>query len=185
LEILSHLKVAEHITGQPRYTKAAGKLIDQYAYAINTVFQKPTWPSQVNHSDDELAFLSYYLLLVYERDPKLRAIYLASLHRSWRIVQAERGPFLNLILAACRQASTWTDPPRRPDLALLDPTKYNRKECLEWFRDVPQDLIDWVVRNSDRQDLGERGADRFGRPTSQRVLNVAERQLIRWNGDAC
>jgi hypothetical protein len=183
LEILSHLKVAEHLTGQRRYANAARKLIEQHAYAINTVFQKITWPNQLNHSDDELAFLAYYPLLLYERDPKLRAILLASLYRSWRIVQAERSQFFNLIFAACRQASTWTDPFRRPDQAIIAPTSYDQKECLEWFRDVPQDMIAWTVRNSDREDLGERGTNRFGHPISGRHLNVAERRLLRWNGD--
>lgn len=183
LEILSHLKVAEHITGNPRYTNAARELIEKHAYAINTVHQKIVWPGNVNHSDDELAFLAYYPLLIYERDPKLRAVYLASLERSWRIERAERSPFFNLIYAAGRQASAWTDPSKRPDQAALDPLSYDQQECLEWFRDVPRDLIDWTVQNSDRQDLGELATNRFRRKTSRFVLNVAERRQMRWNGD--
>ena len=60
---------------------------------------------------------------------------------------------------------------------------YDQRECLEWFRDVPQDLIDWTARNSDRQDLGELATNRFRRKTSRFVLNVAERRQMRWNGD--
>jgi hypothetical protein len=183
LEILSHLKVAEHITGNPRYANAARELIEKHAYAINTVHQKMVWPESVNHSDDELAFLAYYPLLTYERDPKLRAIYLTSLERSWKVERAERSPFFNLIYAACRQASALTDPSKRPDQAGLNPGSYDQKECLDWFRDVPQDLIDWTVRNSDRQDLGELATNRFKRKTSRFVLNVAERRQMRWNGD--
>jgi hypothetical protein len=183
LEILSHLKVAEQITGNPRYAAAASEPIEKHAYAINTVYQKILWPGNVNHSDDELAFLAYYPLLLYERDPKLRVVYLASLERSWKIGRAERSPFLNLIYAACRQASAWTNPSRRPEQAVVDPQSYDKKDCLQWFRDVPQDLIDWTVRNSDRQDLGELATNRFRRKASRFVLNVAERRQIRWNGD--
>jgi hypothetical protein len=93
LEILSHLKVAEQITGNPRYAAAASELIAKHAYAINTVHQKILWPGHVNHSDDELAFLAFYPLLLFERDPKLRVVYLASLERSWKIGRAERSPF--------------------------------------------------------------------------------------------
>jgi hypothetical protein len=54
---------------------------------------------------------------------------------------------------------------------------------LEWFREVPQDLIEWTVKNSAREDLGEVNANRFRRTSSTRVLLVAERRLMRWNGD--
>ena len=73
LEILSHLKVAEYITGDAKYSRAAKELIEKHAYAMNTIDQKMLWPQDaVNHSDDELAFLAYYPLLWYERGPKLR-----------------------------------------------------------------------------------------------------------------
>ena len=74
LEILSHLKVADHIVaGNPRYAAAAKELIEKHSYATNTVLQKHTWPMEMtNHSDDELAFTAYYPLVIYERDPELR-----------------------------------------------------------------------------------------------------------------
>ncbi len=59
------------------------------------------WPAdEVNHSDDELAFLAYYPLVIYERDQHLRKIYMASLKRSWLIERPERSPFFNFIYAA-------------------------------------------------------------------------------------
>jgi hypothetical protein len=183
LEILSHLKVAEHITGIPGYAAAARQLIEQHGYALNTVWQKAVWPPRINHSDDQLAFLSYYPLLIYERDPKLREIYQVSLERSWQIERPEKSPFFNLIYAACRQANTWKEPGQRPDSAGVDSNLYDGHICLEWFRDVPQDLIDWTVKNSDRQDAGPVAANRHRRAIGTRVLNVAERPLMRWNGD--
>ena len=183
LELLSHLKVADHITGESRYRNSAGELIERHGYAINTVWQKHIWPPVVNHSDDQLAFLCYYPLLRYERDPALRKIYLASLERSWRIERPEESPLFDFIYAACHQANDWPDTVKRPVEARVDPKTYDRDLCLGWFRDVPADLIDWAVKNSDRQDLGEVHVSRHRRACSSRVLNVAERPLMRWNGD--
>ena len=69
-----------------------------------------------------------------------------------------------------------------PIEARVDPKTYDRDLCLAWFHDVPMDLIDWTVKNSDRQDLGEVHVSRHRRACSSRVLNVAERPLMRWNG---
>ncbi|MBL9125399.1 MAG: hypothetical protein JNG90_17305, partial [Planctomycetaceae bacterium] len=184
LEILSHLKVADHICGGTKYADAARKLIDEHAYAMNTVYQKLVWPlSEVNHSDDELAFLAYYPLLWYERDPQLRHIYLESIHRSWEFERPEGSPFLNFIYAAARQATRWPHPTERPPEAFLAPEKYDRDRCLEWFRLVPQETLDWRVVNSGRQDVGEILKNRFDQARSSSVLPVDERRQMRWNGD--
>src|SRR5262249_12422418 len=134
LEILSHLKVAAHIVGNPRYAAKAKELIEQHSYGINTVYQKHNWPfDYVNHSDDELAFLAYYPLLWLERDPELRKIYLASIRRSWMSERMEKSPFFNFIYGASWQANDWTDPMKRPDKAYVDPDVYDRQACLDWF----------------------------------------------------
>jgi hypothetical protein len=117
------------------------------------VMQKQVWPPRfVNHSDDELAFLSYYPLLILERDPHLRRVYLASISRSYQIERPERSPLFNLIYGAALQASAWTDPQQRPDKAYVEFNEYDGAECLDWFRDVPADTIGWTVRNSHRRD---------------------------------
>ncbi len=184
LEILSHLKVAEHIVGKPRYTQMLEELVTRHAYATNTVMQKIVWPPQlVNHSDDELAFLSYYPLLIYERDPRLRRIYLASIKRSWLIERPEHSALFNLIYGAALQASEWTDPAKRPTMAYVDGHEYDRQECLAWFRDVPQDTTIWTVHNSQRRDVRIAGQNRARQARAETVLPVSERRVMRWNGD--
>ena len=137
----------------------------------------------VTLSDDELAFLSYYPLLILERDPHLRKVYLASIRRSWQIERPERSPLFNLIYGAALQASHWTDPLRRPETAGVDPSEYDHKECLEWFRDVPADTIGWTIKNTHRRDISIVGNNRERRPRSETVLPVSERRIMRWNGD--
>ncbi len=183
LEILSHLKVADHVVGKPRYAEAARDLVERHGYALNTVWQKSVWPIEVNHSDDELAFLAYYPLLRYERDPALRAIYKASLERSWLIERPEHSPLFNFIYAAGLQADRWTEPSRRPPEAGVPGKDYDQALCLEWFREVPEDLVEWTVKNSGRQDLGEVRVNRENQASSTWVLPVSERALMRWNGD--
>ncbi|HEV3136994.1 MAG TPA: hypothetical protein VGZ26_03805, partial [Pirellulales bacterium] len=184
LEILSHLKVAEHIVGKPRYTEKIRELIEKHSYHINTVYQKHAWPPQfVNHSDDELSFLAYYPLLILEQDAMLRTVYLASLKRSWMSERLEHSPFFNLIYGACLQAGTWTDPSKRPDSAIVDPRDYDHDECVAWFRDVPRDTTSWTVKNSDRQDIGPVSTNRHRHLRSDTLLPVSERAVMRWNGD--
>lgn len=184
LEMLSHLKVAEHIVRDPRYTQALKDLDEKHAYPINTVLQKMVWPPEsVNHSDDELAFLAYYPLVIYERDPKLRKLYMASLHRSWEIERPEHSPLFNYIYAAGVQANKWTDPSKRPTEAFVEPASYDHDACVEWFRDVPVDTLNWRIKNSDRRDLGALGVNRFDEGRMHFVLPISERRVMRWNGD--
>ncbi len=72
---------------------------------------------------------------------------------------------------------------KRPTSALVDPSEYDRDECIAWFRDVPQDTISWTVRNSGRQDVGTLSTNRFGRLCGQVVVPPSERAVMRWNGD--
>jgi len=184
LEILSMLKTAEHITGRPRYAAAARELDEKHGYAFNTVFQKIDWPTEeVNHSDDELAFLSYYPLLWHERDARLRTIYRFSLERSWHIERPEGSPLWNFIYAVSLQADQWKTPSERPPKAFVSPDRYDRADCLNWFREVPVDTIRWAVRNSDRRDVTGRATNRFGHARSLEVLPIAERMTLRWNAD--
>ncbi len=117
------------------------ELIEKHAYATNTVQQKQVWPPYfVNHSDDELAFLSYYPLLMLEREPAA-AQDIPGQHPPFvadRATGAEPAFQLDLRQRPCKPAS-WTNPLRRPDRAYVEPAEYDRDACLEWLRDVPSD----------------------------------------------
>lgn len=183
LEILDFLKVAHHVTGNAKYHEAAKELIDKYGYAANTILQKTIWPLSVNHSDDELGFLSYYPLLWYERDQDLRRYYLASIERSWRIEKPEISPLFDFIYASALQANTWKQPDQRPTEAFVPPARYDHDNCVKWFQHVPSDLFEWTIRNSDRNDLPEQKLSRHRHPITDLVLPIEERRVMRWNGD--
>ncbi len=166
LGVLSYLKVTHHLTGDEKYHRLARELIDKHGYARNTILQKINVPGVINHSDDELAFVSYYNLLRLEKAPALRRIYLESIERSWQIERPEHSPLFNFIYGSAASGGL--------DLA----------ESVEWLRDFPLDLVYWGVDNRGRRDLPLNPvASRFGRPQAKLALPPSERSLMRWNGN--
>ena len=166
LEILAHLRTAHHITGETRYQDAYTDLIQTHHYAENARRTKLTLPGHINHSDDELAFISYYPLLKYEQDPELRSIYLESLEHAWQVERPERNPLWNFIYSALTQ------------------NPCDEKEAVRTLREIPIDQIDWPIENSHRLDIpidAERG--RFGELQSTNVLPYDELSILKWNGN--
>ncbi len=173
LEILSHLRVAEHVTGDPRYAEAYAGLALAHGYARNTLLCKVDLPGHVNHSDDELAFLAYEPLLRYERDADLRALYLESLRRSWAFEEPERNPLWNFVWAACGGPEAAGEDPAR----WLDP-------AVRTLREIPTDTVAWPVANGARCDVAlAPRPDRHGHPELTRVLPYDEMAVTRWNGN--
>ena len=171
LHILSHLRVAlrlsENTPSATRYRAEYDNLIKMRRYHLLTRNQKIAIPGHINHSDDELAFLSYYPLLQYETDQQLRAIYKQSLERSWQVERPERNPLWNAIYAA----GTGTQ-------------DFDRTESIQTLREIPMDTITWTVRNSQRADVPlDPLADRFKRPQALIVLPYDEIPMWKWNGN--
>lgn len=164
LEILSYLKTAEHITGDPKYTKAYRYLIKEHNYAHNMVMQKLSHLGIINHSDDELAFLAYYPLLKYETHPFLLEYYHKSLQRSWEIERPEKNPLFNFIYA--------TEFPGGFDL----------EESIWMLRRIPLTGLRWAHRNSHRADIIiDTSVGRFKEAQSVEILPFDERTLHLWN----
>ncbi|MGH9803227.1 MAG: transcriptional regulator, partial [Blastocatellia bacterium] len=167
LHMLAHLRTAHHITGNPRYQQAYEELISKHRYHLLMRNQKINYPGRINHSDDELAFLSYYPLLAYEKDAKLRAVYVESLERSWQVERPERNPLWNFIYAAGSGAK-----------------EFDRRESIRTLREIPMDLIEWTVTNSHRLDVPmDLLADRFSRKQALIVLPYDELPMTKWNGN--
>jgi hypothetical protein len=171
LHILSHLRVAMHMTGdaqlRARYRTAYEDLVYRHKYHLLTRNQKIMVPGHINHSDDELAFLSYYPLLRYETDPRLLEIYKVSLERSWRIERPERNPLWNFIYAVGTGADD-----------------FDRAQSLRTLREIPLDTIRWSVSNSHRLDVPiDPIPDRFQRPQALSVLPYDELPMWKWNGN--
>ncbi|HEX9005182.1 MAG TPA: hypothetical protein VGB07_35050 [Blastocatellia bacterium] len=167
LHMLAHLKTAFYLTGNARYQQAYEELITKHRYHLLMRNQKINYPGRVNHSDDELAFLSYYPLLAYEKDAKLREVYTQSLERSWLVERPERNPLWNFIFAAGSGAK-----------------EFDRAESVRTLQEIPMDLIEWTVTNSHRLDVPlDLLADRFNRKQALIVLPYDELPMTKWNGN--
>lgn len=167
LHMLAHLRTAQYITGNPRYEQAYQELISKHNYHLLTRNQKINYPGRVNHSDDELAFLSYYPLLIYEKDAKLREVYQQSLERAWQVERPERGPLWNFIYAAGSGAK-----------------EFDREDSIRTLQEIPMDLVEWTVTNSHRLDVPmDLLADRFNRKQALIVLPYDELPMTKWNGN--
>ena len=165
LGVLSALKVAHQVTGRARYHEAYRELIDKERYHLLVRNQKVNIPGRVNHSDDQLAFLSFYPLLRYESDPALRGVYLQALDRSAAVERPERNPLFNFIHAAVGGRS-----------------EAGRADALRTLREIPLDLVSWTMANSHRRDLVlDPVPDRFGRAQSLLVIPADERPVMKWN----
>ncbi|HUF68855.1 MAG TPA: hypothetical protein VMM79_09465 [Longimicrobiales bacterium] len=171
LHMLAHLRVALHLAGsarhRARYQAAYDDLITTHKYHLLTRNQKIMVPGSINHSDDELAFLSYYPLLRYETDPKLLEVYRHSLERSWLIERPERNPLWNVIYAVGTGAR-----------------EFDRAESLRTLREIPMDLIQWTVGNSHRLDVPiDPAPDRHKGRQALIVLPYDELPMSKWNGN--
>jgi len=171
LHMLSHLRVAMHVAeGTPSAAKfrvAYDDLIKTHRYHLLTRNQKISIPGHINHSDDELAFLSYYPLLQYETDPDLRGIYKQSLERSWQVERPERNPLWNFIYAVGTGAQ-----------------EFDRAESVRTLREIPMDMVTWTVKNSRRLDVPlDPLTDRFNHKQSLIVLPYDEIPMWKWNGN--
>ncbi len=165
LSMLNYLKVAHHICGDKRFADAYRDLIDNHHYLLNTLnYRRGAKWYDVNHSDDELAYLGYYPILSLEKDPHIRNILEQSIASTWQSIKLERSPFYNFIFGATTG---------QPCLA---------EEAAETLQDWPWELISWPVRNSHRHDIHLRHAQGGrNRVSLDRALPMSERTTWRWN----
>jgi hypothetical protein len=164
MQILAFLKAASHITKDPKFENAYQTLTQKHHYAENMVQQKMYGPFDINHSDDELAFLPNYTLLRYSNDSSLLPTYLKSTRRSWRVEQPDRIPLWNIISSVALKKDC--------DLEI----------ALEELQLIPMDLITWRMENSHRWDLPrDQLNDRFDKGQSIRPVPTPERAISKWN----
>lgn len=190
LSMLSYLKVAEHVTGDARYRDAARTLIDEHDYDANALWPKyQAGPGSGNQSDDEMAVMGLYNLVLYEDDPELRQVYVRAAHRYHRLVADERNPLFHFLFAgALRPGDAWRDAWGVMPIAPVEGWLADSVDTLVRF---PLDRFDWRHDNTERLDvvllpdwvrLGRRGGPR-GHRRDRKVLPVDERSLGHWNHD--
>ncbi len=176
--ILAGLQLGYTLTGKEKYKTEAYKLINEYGYLKNMEVSytkiKET-PGTIrmgidlgiggwNHSDDEMAFLTYWVLYRYAFTPDLQQKYAEIIRDHWQIEQPERNAAWNLIsLATCGS--------------------FDQASTLWHLREYPVDLIRWEIKNSHRKDIVLLPAN-FRNQTTKDLLPPGEMPMHRHNANS-
>jgi hypothetical protein len=138
-----------------------------------------------------MAFMCFYNLLRYTKDPVWREHWRFAFYAYWALEQPELNPFFNFAFAAHGLGQTYHNPFGSVG---LNPWTGWHEEAMATLRGFPLDRVNWPQRNSHRLDLvplrPQQAADlasaermrRAGRVTG-RVLPVEERHFGHWNTD--
>ena len=188
LSILAYLKVAEHVTGNPRYTKAARTLVEDHAYATNVLIPKTNaGPGSGNQSDDEMYFMNFYNLIRYETDAALQQKYLLAFCSHWTMERPELNPLFNFMYAGIAKDKFFTDAFGKQELS---PREGWLDESIDSLKRYPLDRVNWRLTNSHRKDIvplpfyaRERGTKGLGYRNNGKVLPIDERFVEHWNHD--
>ena len=167
LELLSHLHVAYEITGEARFLAAYKQVGTQLGYLDMIGQFNNDRPTEINYSDEELAFLVFYPLLSFETDSPLPPQYRLALTKFWQLVQPERNPLWNILYAQG-----------------MGKTDVDHAATIDTLQRIPLSTISWTVKNSQRKDLTlASGRDRFDLAQATTALYPNERKVIKWNGN--
>jgi hypothetical protein len=187
--ILAYLRIAEHVTGEPRYGEAAAGLIARHSYLANArSFKVQSGPGTGNQSDDEMGFMNLYHLVRYEPNPVLRAIWAHTMDRYFQVERPERNPLFTYLWAAAVNGVRYRD---AFDDLVFGPTAGDLADAADTLRRYPLDRIQWSYRNSHRLDVEplpdstpERPRGRIAAgPDRGKVLPIDERFVNHWNVD--
>lgn len=177
LTITAGLQLAYELTGKELYKEEAYRLFEEHGYLDNIkipmdnigytegVYYKGHNMGSAgwNHSDDEMAFLSYWILYHFAFDEELKNTYADVITDHWKIEKPERNALWSMISYG---TSGVIDLP-----------------SVKWhLREFQMDMVRWDVKNSHRGDL-EFMEDNFRNQTTKELLPPGERMTIRHNAN--
>ena len=134
-ELLAYLKLAGHMTGDEKYEKEYHRLIDKEGYLENVSHLNSKNPAWQIYFDRTMEGYLFPVLMRYENDPKLKAIY-TKLLEDWMNSQKSGENLIN-------------------NLAYTFATgkKVNVPQTIDFLKDVPFDLVDWPINHTLREDV--------------------------------
>ncbi len=191
LSLLTYLSITHHVTGDQKYRDIFDDLVKNHHYALNGMVapKLQAGPGSYVQFDDKMAFMNYYHLIRYEKDPEVLRMFQNSIFYYWQIEQYERNPFFNFVYAACclgqGMQTQWgvTD---------LSPTGKWLEDSVDALKRFPMDLVQWPVENGHRSDLlplpshvREPGqAEGKGYRVDNYVIPIDERNSLSFSEDA-
>ncbi len=146
--IIAGLQLGYSLTGKEIYKSEAFRLMKEHGYLENMIVPYKEIKSTAgvihqgvdigtggwNHSDDEMAFLTYWVLYHFTFNKELQQQYKKIIIDHWQIEKPERNALWNLITLGT--AGT-----------------FDEKSTLWHLREFPMNLVRWDVKNSQRKDI--------------------------------
>lgn len=177
ITIIAGLQLGYALTGKTLYRDEARRLMQRDGYLQNILIDPArlqATPGYIykghdmgnghwNHSDDEMAFLSYWVLYRYAFDDTLKQQYATTIRKHWEIESPEKNPVWNLITLGTEGS-------------------FDQEGTLWYLREFPMDLVRWNVVNSHRKDLTFLPAN-FRQQYTRELLSPAERPTHRFNAN--
>ena len=193
LSILSYLVVAEHMTGDKKYSEAIEYLRKKHSYEANAMVGKVQFGAgSGNQSDDEMAIMNFYTLLKYTKDEQLQTTMRFSMFAYWSLLSSARNPFFHFAYAVHglgheHKTMHATIP--------LDPWDGWLEDSLGTLTGFPLDRANWPQKNSHRLDVVALPRVRGNPPKTSatvmrgncvdgKVLPIENRHFNHWNTDA-
>ncbi len=172
--LIAGLQLAYALTGKEIYKKEAFRMMSDYGYLDNImlpmknmhrtmemVHMGDVMGDEWNHSDDEMSFLTYYVLYHYAFNDTLKQKYVEVTREHWQMELPERDALWNTLTYAVTG-----------DIDL---------ESTLWdLRNFPIDLDRYSAKNSHRKDL-ELLPENFRGQTTKKLLYRGEREMHRHN----
>jgi hypothetical protein len=177
ITLIAGLQLGYALTGKSLYREEAERLMKEHGYLENIMIDLnriSSTPDVIheghnmgdggwNHSDDEMAFLSYWVLYHYAFDETLKDKFAWVIRNHWEIELPERNALWSLITYATEGS--------------ID------KESVFWHLEgFPWDLVRHDLKNSHRKDL-EFLPENFRGQTTADLLHPDERAIERHNSN--
>lgn len=176
--IVAGLQLAYALTGKEKYKAETLKLLNKHHYLQNIQIDyrkiAPTngyihdgidmgnggW----NHSDDEMAFLTYWVLYRYALTEDMKKPFAGAIRNHWEMERPEKNAVWNLITKA-----TAGD--------------FDEEATIWWLKTFPMDMVSWKTKNSHRKDLTFL-PENFRGQSTETLIPLDEQPLHRHNANA-
>ncbi|MDF9796640.1 hypothetical protein OKW21_001903 [Catalinimonas alkaloidigena] len=177
LHLIAGLQLGYDLTGKEIYKEEAFRMMNEHGYLDNikiAMEEIKSTPGYIyeghnmgeggwNHSDDEMAFLTYWVIHRHAFNDTLKQVYEESIHNHWAIEKPERNAVWNLITLATEGT-------------------FDEESTLWFLKDYPMDLVRYTVKNSHRKDLTFLEPN-FREQMTKELLPQAERPIMRFNAN--
>lgn len=163
VEMLSFLRLAEHITGDAKYRREFNRLVEKYDFARHLRRPKSYGITERTRIDDDLLSMVIPTFVLVEKDPKYLALLREGYNWVYSTVEQDQNPFFNFTFA-------W---------AGVQETRHDQSAA--FLRDAPLDLRQFAVDSSRREDVSIRRYPMLEVQQTERILPPSERGVMRWD----